>query len=177
MALSARFVVYTMRRVVVERNGACNWPRPLRPALLGRPQGKVCVQHLRFPVDAFQQSCMHKIKQVCMHFAAKLGVDLKSLNIITGKTCWVVYVDAVILNDAGNVLDALSYAALAALANTRIPRVEIVAGEDGDEPEIELDDDMSNSILLDVSNVPVIVSVSQVCQAESPNDSERIINL
>ncbi len=90
------------------------------------------------------------------------GIDLRTLNIISGKSCWNVYVDALVLNDDGNVLDALSLACYAALANTRIPRVEIVAGENGEEPEIELDDDMDNSLKLELHSVPVIVSVAQV---------------
>ena len=90
------------------------------------------------------------------------GLDLRALNIVTGKSCWNLYIDALVLNDNGNVLDALSLAALAALMNTRIPHVEITAGENGEEPEIELDDDMDNSVLLDLQGLPVIVSVAQV---------------
>ena len=89
-------------------------------------------------------------------------MDLRALSIITGKSCWNLYVDALVLNDDGNVLDALSLACLAALANTRIPRVEIVAGENGEDPEIELDDDMDNSVRLDLQGLPVITSVAQV---------------
>lgn len=51
------------------------------------------------------------------------SLDLKSLCVLPGKMCWVVYVDALLLNDGGNVLDALSIAARAALALTRIPKV------------------------------------------------------
>lgn len=55
------------------------------------------------------------------------SLDLKSLCVLPGKTCWVVYVDALLLNDGGNVLDALSIAARAALALTRIPKVRVTA--------------------------------------------------
>lgn len=55
--------------------------------------------------------------------AAGGSLDLKSLCVLPGKTCWVVYVDALLLNDGGNVLDALSIAVRAALALTRIPKV------------------------------------------------------
>lgn len=51
------------------------------------------------------------------------GLDLKSLCLVPGKTCWLVYVDALVLNDGGNVLDALSMAARAALALTRVYKV------------------------------------------------------
>lgn len=81
---------------------------------------------------------------------------------INGKTCWVIYIDGVVLNDGGNVLDALSYACKAALASTRIPKVDIQMGEDGEEPEISIDGDTSSLIQLDASKAPVFVTVSQV---------------
>jgi hypothetical protein len=59
----------------------------------------------------------------CLSCLAGGSLDLKSLCVLPGKTCWVVYVDALLLNDGGNVLDALSIAARAALALTRIPKV------------------------------------------------------
>lgn len=43
--------------------------------------------------------------------SAATGIDLQQLSIIKGKACWAVYVDALVLNDDGDVLDALSYAA------------------------------------------------------------------
>lgn len=97
------------------------------------------------------------------------GVDLSTLSIVSGKTCWVVYADALLLNIGGNLHDALSAAAKvrtawgwpllaisssphtltaglpaadaflcvasaalpqAALADARIPRVQVVPGED-----------------------------------------------
>jgi hypothetical protein len=51
------------------------------------------------------------------------ALDLKALSVIPGKACWVVFVDALLLNDGGNVLDALACAARAALALTRVPTV------------------------------------------------------
>lgn len=70
--------------------------------------------------------------------------------------------DALVLNDDGNVLGALSLAALAALTDTKIPRVSILAGENGEEPEIELDDDPESSERLDLRHVSAIVSVCQI---------------
>ena len=49
----------------------------------------------------------------------------------------------------------------AALADTSIPTVEVQSAEDpNDEPELEVLDD--NAIKLDTSNVPIILSISQV---------------
>ncbi len=38
-------------------------------------------------------------------------MDLSTLSIVSGKTCWVLYVDALLLNIGGNLHDALSVAA------------------------------------------------------------------
>ena len=85
--------------------------------------------------------------------------------------------DALVLNDDGNVLDALGLACRAALANTRIPRVDLVAGENGEEPELELDDDMDNAVLLDITAVPVMVSVSQVGAAGHTQGQSAVATL
>lgn len=50
--------------------------------------------------------------------------------------------------------------AQAALADTRIPLVEVNTDEDG-EAELELDDDPAHAARLDTAHVPVLVTVSQ----------------
>ncbi len=50
------------------------------------------------------------------------------MSIVTGKTCWVLFVDALVLNMDGNVLDALALGIKAALADTRIPKVRMGVG-------------------------------------------------
>ena len=37
-------------------------------------------------------------------------MDLSKLCIVTGKQCWLLYVDALVLNIDGNVLDTVSMA-------------------------------------------------------------------
>jgi hypothetical protein len=59
---------------------------------------------------AAQQACRPTPPR-CAPACAATGVDLQQLSIIKGKACWTVFVDALVLNDDGNVLDALSYAA------------------------------------------------------------------
>lgn len=82
---------------------------------------------------------------------------------MSGKTCWVLYVDALLLNMDGAVLDAISIAVKAALADTRVPRVELVQTEDpADEPEYEVDDDPERATRLDVGHVPVTLGVCQL---------------
>ena len=84
------------------------------------------------------------------------------MSINKGKSCWTLFVDALVLNDDGNVLGALSLATMAALANTRLPKVDVIMGADGEEPEIEVDGDMDNSVPLGISQVPVVVPLSLV---------------
>ena len=53
---------------------------------------------------------------------------MRSLAIIPGKAVWLLNVDALVLNDGGGVLGALSAACLAALSNTRLPNVSVTMG-------------------------------------------------
>jgi hypothetical protein len=52
---------------------------------------------------------------------------MSQLGIQKHKTCWVLQVDALVLNAEGSLLDALSIAVKAALADTKIPKVTAVA--------------------------------------------------
>ncbi|KXZ56980.1 hypothetical protein GPECTOR_1g885 [Gonium pectorale] len=73
------------------------------------------------------------------------GLDLARLCILSGKTAWLLSVDALVLNDDGNVAGA----------------VEVVTDAAGEE-EIELDDSPGAAWRLDVSGVPLLVTSSQV---------------
>lgn len=96
---------------------------------------------------------------------------LHSLVIIPGKAAWNLYIDALVLNDGGGVLAALSAAILAALSATRLPRVTVTKGGggaggeedgegvDGGAPEIELDDDGTEGVpLMGCHKLPVVVT-------------------
>ena len=75
----------------------------------------------------------------------------------------MIYVDALVLDSSGNLFDCLSIATKAALHNTRIPKITIVETESG-ETEIELSDDPADTVRLDVSNVPLSVTMALVGQ-------------
>ncbi|MFX0088205.1 MAG: exosome complex protein Rrp42 [Candidatus Hodarchaeota archaeon] len=53
------------------------------------------------------------------------------LCVIPGKKVWILFVDVYILDDGGNLIDASAFAAMAALANTRLNKVSI--DEENDE--------------------------------------------
>ena len=87
-------------------------------------------------------------------------IDLTALKIVSGKTCWILYIDALVLDLDGAALDATSIAVKAALTDCAIPKVEIVPGSSiDDEPELEVDDDPETALRLDVSRVPLYLTV------------------
>lgn len=71
------------------------------------------------------------------------AVDLSKLVIDEGESVWIVFVDIHALDDDGNLLDASSLAAIAALLNTKVPAERFEVGED---------------YLLPVRNLPVSVT-------------------
>src|SRR3989344_1252142 len=52
------------------------------------------------------------------------AIDMKKLCIEKGEKAWTVGIDIVTINDAGNLFDACSLAAMAALKNTVFPKYE-----------------------------------------------------
>jgi exosome complex component RRP42 len=94
---------------------------------------------------------------------AGAALDMSLLGIQKGKTCWVLQCDCLVLCADGNALDALSLAVKAALADTKIPKVSVTAGPNGDDPtELELDDDPEECSRFDVSGVPLTVTVTRL---------------
>lgn len=53
------------------------------------------------------------------------AVDLSKLVIIPGKKVWTAWIDVYVLDYGGNILDACTLAAVSALYNTKLPKVEV----------------------------------------------------
>lgn len=93
------------------------------------------------------------------------SIDWRSLCISPGRQCWIVYVDALVLDSGGNLFDALAIATRAALFNTRIPKINVVEsrGEGGEiTTEIEVSDDPSEVTRLDVHNIPLTITFAKI---------------
>jgi len=58
------------------------------------------------------------------------AVDLEALCIVPGKQVWIIFIDVHILDDCGNILDAASLGAIAALMSTKVPAARFGLGED-----------------------------------------------
>ena len=81
----------------------------------------------------------------------------ESLCVAPGQQCWNLYADASILDCDGSLLDCLSMAVYAALANTAIPKIKISEGN-----EIELLDSPEDCTLMSVEDIPVFVTLSNI---------------
>lgn len=88
--------------------------------------------------------------------------DLASLCIIPGQTCWVLYVDALVLDSAGSLLDAIALCSKAALMDTLVPAIRVVKGDSEGELDIDVDDDPYTALPLVHDKVGVCVSLTKV---------------
>ncbi|XP_063778485.1 exosome complex component RRP42 isoform X1 [Pseudophryne corroboree] len=94
-------------------------------------------------------------------FGNKSSIDLKSLCILPGEHCWVLYVDVLLLECGGNLFDTISIAVKAALFNARIPKVHVLEDDEGTK-DIELSDDPYDCMRLNVAEVPCVVTLSRI---------------
>ena len=67
-----------------------------------------------------------------------------------------------ILQADGDPLDACSLASFVALQSCKVPRVELFTGETGQLDDFDIFADLADSLLLDVTGVPIIVTAYQV---------------
>ncbi|KNE60425.1 hypothetical protein AMAG_05814 [Allomyces macrogynus ATCC 38327] len=84
------------------------------------------------------------------------------LCIIPESTCWVVYIDAVVLAVAGNVADALFLAVKAALATTTVPATTLVDLADGEQDFEVVDDPAAAKPIAGIADLPLCVTVNKI---------------
>jgi len=58
------------------------------------------------------------------------AIDLEALCIVPGKQVWIIFIDVHVLDDCGNILDAASLGAIAALMSTKVPASRYGLGDD-----------------------------------------------
>lgn len=93
--------------------------------------------------------------------AYKSSFDHKQLCVLKGKQYWLLHIDILILECGGNLLDAVSIAIKAALFNTKIPKITVSLGDGGKE-ELEISDDPFDVQRLDVTQLPIVVTLNKV---------------
>lgn len=90
------------------------------------------------------------------------GIDLASLCIIPHRQCWIIYVDAMVMDAAGNLLDCIVMTTRAALYDTRIPKTEIQDMGDGDF-EFEIMDDVDDAEpIKGIEHLPLSVTLYKI---------------
>ena len=95
---------------------------------------------------------------------ARGAIDLERLCIKRGRAAWTLRADVAALSDRGSMIDAMSIALRAALAEVRIPRVTVAGVGDGEEDvgELEVDDDPDACERIDVGRVGVVVTATKI---------------
>ncbi len=92
------------------------------------------------------------------------AVDLEALCIVPGKQVWIIFIDVHILDDCGNILDASSLGAIAALLTTKVPASRFGLGEDYPLP------------VRDIPIATTAIEFSDVLMLDPDVDEESIAN-
>lgn len=104
----------------------------------------------------------------------------QGLCLIVGKKCWVLHVDALVLDSGGNLFGALSLAVRAALRVVLLPRVVVIEGEADDDDDIEVDEEVFQ-LVSHAEDAPLAVSLSTLGKpglyiADCTSDEETCAN-
>ena len=96
-------------------------------------------------------------------------LDFKKLCINEGEKAWMIVVDICTINDAGNLLDASSLAAIAALRNTTFPEYK----------DDKIDYKKKTNKKLDLKDIPLSVTVIKIGDkflVDPDSDEEKAID-
>uniref|UniRef100_A0A131XFS0 Ribosomal RNA-processing protein 42 n=1 Tax=Hyalomma excavatum TaxID=257692 RepID=A0A131XFS0_9ACAR len=105
-----------------------------------------------------------EIRSALAHtYSSPKCLDLASLAVVPGHQAWVLYVDVLILECGGSLIDAVSVAVKAALYDLKIPKVSVNIDDNGD-PEIEVSDNPHDVNKINIANVPCFITLSKVGQ-------------
>lgn len=90
------------------------------------------------------------------------GINLSKLCIIPGEQCWILYVDALVLDYGGNLVDAVFMGTRAAIFDTRIPKTEVQDLGDGNFDFEVLDDAEDTEVVEGREDMPICVTLNKV---------------
>ena len=80
------------------------------------------------------------------------------LIILEGEHCWIMYIDVLILDYGGNIVDAILLAVRSALFNTKIPKVHIVEST----RELMISEDLDEAQPMDISGLPLCLTLCRL---------------
>lgn len=104
-----------------------------------------------------------QIVNILSNLYSSHNFDLSSLCIVEAKKCWHVYIDIVLLECCGNLYDACALASKFALAKTKFPKL-LAKSDDAGQLELDIQDDLSQQLKLNVDELPYSVSVCKIGQ-------------
>ncbi|MEM2942525.1 MAG: exosome complex protein Rrp42 [Candidatus Bathyarchaeia archaeon] len=87
------------------------------------------IAHSSFELGPPGENAIELARVVDRNLRESKAIDLKELCIEPGKKVFIVFVDIYVLDHDGNLVDASTYGALAALLKCRMPEYEIRDGE------------------------------------------------
>ncbi|KAH8327030.1 hypothetical protein KR074_000916 [Drosophila pseudoananassae] len=87
--------------------------------------------------------------------------DYRSLCLIPGQQCWKLYIDILVLECGGNLHDAVSLAAKAALFNTKLPRVTATLLDAGI-TDLIISDNPYDCTRIGIETAPLLVTVCKI---------------
>lgn len=95
--------------------------------------------------------------------AADGVIDRKALCIVPGTFAWEVHADVLVLATGGNLLDSVSLALCAALAETMLPKITIQdALEEGEHVQLKVDDRPEVGVPFPLRKMPLCVTIAQI---------------
>ncbi|KAF9167153.1 Exosome complex component RRP42 [Actinomortierella ambigua] len=112
--------------------------------------------------DASSPSATSKPSSTPSSKGGAAGIDLSKLCIIPGRLCWILYIDALILDYGGNIIDALLMGTRAAIFDTQIPKTQLQEFGDG-QFDFELQDDTEDMVTIEGrENMPICVTLNKI---------------
>src|SRR3989344_5941428 len=96
-------------------------------------------------------------------------IDFKKLCITEGEKAWMIVIDICTINDAGNLLDASSLAAIAALRNTTFPEYK----------DDKIDYKKKTNKKLDLKDIPLsatVIKIGDKFLVDPDSDEEKAID-
>ncbi|KAF9421040.1 Exosome complex component RRP42 [Entomortierella beljakovae] len=90
------------------------------------------------------------------------GINLSKLCIIPGQQCWVLFVDALVMDYGGNLMDAIFMGARAAIYDTKIPKTQVQDLGDGQFEFEVLDDVEDTDVVEGREDMPVCVTLNKI---------------
>jgi exosome complex component RRP42 len=88
------------------------------------------------------------------------AIDLELFSLVPGKHCWVLYIDVLVLDYDGNLIDTIVMASRLAISSMRLPKVRIEEG--GEATEVVLAEDVDSSRIIGISQLPVAVTIGKL---------------